>query len=94
MFGHGIDTSNVDEQVDFIHAELTGTYGQAGDELKAARTVGEAGEAVAHYYEVPAGGCKTYERRGDDAERLGAFLGASSVRQRPRPRSPGTFKSM
>jgi hypothetical protein len=79
MFGHGIAESTVDEQVDFIHAELTGTEGRAGDELRRARTVGEAGEAFARYYERPAGGHYAWERRGDDAERWNREMAPAST---------------
>lgn len=70
MFGKDIRESNFDEQLDFIHRELTqGKEKSAGDRLRGARTAAEAGDIVSRYYERPAKKEEEAARRADLAQR-------------------------
>ncbi|GBQ92081.1 Phage-related tail protein [Acetobacter nitrogenifigens DSM 23921 = NBRC 105050] len=53
-FGHSLQRSTFDEQLQFVQYELTnGDYRSAGDALRQARTAGTAGATVSALYEKP-----------------------------------------
>ena len=70
-FGHSIDESTTEEQLEFMNYELTeGTERRAGNKLKATTTAAEAGAAVSKYYERPAATDKEMLNRGNLATQL------------------------
>jgi len=63
VFGKPIVGSSLDEQLAFVHAELTGSEKVAGDALRACVSAGDAGACVSKMYERPA------DREGEAAKR-------------------------
>ena len=53
-FGHPIQGSSFDQQLQFVQYELTHTESSAGGRLRSATSAGEAGSLVSLYYERPA----------------------------------------
>lgn len=70
-FGKQIQNSNLQEQLDFLHYEMTeGKEKRAGDALKETSTARAAAEVVSRKYERPADADGEAARRGASAERL------------------------
>jgi len=63
VYGKDIRDSSLDEQLDFVHVELTTTEAEAGNALRACKTPAEAGSVVSQKYERPA------DREGEAAKR-------------------------
>lgn len=84
--GKDIQNSTLQEQLAFVHWELTrGKEQAAGAKLRASRTAGQAGAAVSQYYERPADRVGEAAKRARTAEavlggqRLGQDRGATTV---------------
>jgi hypothetical protein len=75
--GKSIIGSSLDEQVDFLHNELTGSEYHAGDRLRSDRTANQAAQDVAFLYERPGGGGAETSRRGALADEWGNRLPAN-----------------
>ncbi len=72
-FGHDMRASTFDEQLEFMHYELTeGSEKKAGNKLRAALSAREAGEVVSKYYERPADKLGEADKRGQVAALVGA----------------------
>jgi hypothetical protein len=81
-FGKDIQGSSLDEQMAFMHYELTaGNEKNAGDKLRGSKTAEEAAAAVSTHYERPA------DKDGEAAKRgqLAAAMLTPSPEQQPRP---------
>ena len=75
-FGKSIKTSTFNEQLAFVHHELTrGTEQGAGKRLRGARNAGEAAAIVSQYYERPLAVQKEKIERAQIANQLKAQLG-------------------
>lgn len=70
VIGKDIRGSSLEEQLAFVHAELTGTEKAAGDALRACSSAREAGACVSARYERPANKDAEAARRGARAEAL------------------------
>lgn len=69
--GKDIRSSTLDEQLAFVHYELTaGLERAAGDQLKQAKSAGEAGDIVSRYYERPKDADDEASRRAIAANQL------------------------
>ncbi|PLP96972.1 phage tail tip lysozyme [Cupriavidus pauculus] len=69
--GKDIRSSTLDEQLAFVHHELTaGLERAAGDRLKQAKSAGEAGDIVSRYYERPKDADGEASRRAIAANQL------------------------
>ena len=84
--GKDIRNSTLQEQLEFVHWELTrGKEQAAGNRLRATKTAGQAGAVVSQYYERPANAAAEAAARGRTAEatlgnaRLGQDRGATTV---------------
>lgn len=67
-FGHDMGQSTFDEQLEFMHYELTdGSEKKAGNKLRATLTARDAGEVVSKYYERPADKLAQADKRGQVA---------------------------
>lgn len=76
VFGKSIKTSTFNEQLAFVHHELTrGTEQGAGKRLRGARNAGEAAAVVSQYYERPLAVQKEKIERAQIANQLKAQLG-------------------
>lgn len=76
VFGKSIKTSTFNEQLAFVHHELTrGTEQGAGKRLRGARNAGEAAAIVSQYYERPLAAQKEKIERAQIANQLKAQLG-------------------
>ena len=67
--------SSFEQQLGFVHHELTHTEKDAGDALKRARTVEEAAAIVTRLYERPADPNGEAVRRGKRAKDIEARIG-------------------
>jgi hypothetical protein len=98
--GHGIENSTLDEQIDFVHHELTGTHYVAGERLRNDRTVNQSARDFTELYERPANAQAEGLRRAVRAEQWDDRLPAQ-VAATPEPQrlditvhaSPGTVAS-
>ncbi len=83
LFGHSLEDSSFNEQLQFIQHELTrGGEQRAGQLLRGATTAGEAAGIVSRYYERPGDGDAEASRRARMAEELQTRLtppGASTA---------------
>lgn len=71
LFGRNIQGSSFEDQLAFVHYELTqGMEQRAGDMLKKVRNATEAGQVVARYYERPADIPGEAMRRGGVAAQI------------------------
>jgi hypothetical protein len=90
--GNPIGGSTLEEQLNFIHHEMTeGKEQSAGRKLRASRTAREAGAVVSRFYERPADRDGEAERRGATSEayfRLFTDPGSPPVPEPPSPFSP------
>lgn len=78
--GHDITQSTQEEQMAFVHYEMTqGTEKAAGDALRKTTTAEEAGAAVSRGYERPADAAGEAQRRGDLARQLMGVQGAAAL---------------
>lgn len=69
--GKSIKDSTVQEQLEFVHYEMTqGKEKAAGDRLRATKTADDAGAAVSKYYERPEKREAEARERGANAERI------------------------
>ncbi|MGF6604571.1 hypothetical protein P3T23_009327 [Paraburkholderia sp. GAS448] len=77
MFGHDIRGSTLDEQLQFVHYELTrGREQAAGRALRRAASAGEAGAIVSAQYERPLNVQKEIAKRSTAAAALYGSLGS------------------
>jgi hypothetical protein len=79
VFGHPIQQSTYEEQLAFVQWELTHTEKSAGDALKGAQTAQQSGGIVSNQYERPADIAGESQRRGELAQSLMGFPGASAA---------------
>ncbi|CAE6857361.1 hypothetical protein R75461_07788 [Paraburkholderia nemoris] len=80
VFGHDIRSSTLDEQLQFVHYELTrGREQAAGRALRQAASAGEAGAIVSAKYERPLNVEKEIAKRSTAASALYGSLGASGA---------------
>lgn len=78
--GHDIRSATFDEQLAFMHYELTqGSERAAGQRLRGAMTPAEAGAIVSRFYERPSFTEKEAAERGALAQGLAAQLGPQKV---------------
>lgn len=93
--GKDIRSSTLEEQLAFVHHELTeGLERAAGDRLKQAKSAGEAGEVVSRYYERPVDADGEASRRALAANQLSGsapmapIYASSGAGARPQGGSP------
>lgn len=80
--GKNIRGSSLEEQMQFIHYELTqGKERKAGDALRKATTASQAGELMSRLYERPANAAGEANLRGMMATRLGTSKGGAGMQQ-------------
>lgn len=88
-FGRSIVGSSVDDQLAFIHFEMTaGREQRAYQKLQAARTAREAGEVVSRFYERPGAADAEAQLRGASADAYFQRFTASAGASVPRPVRP------
>lgn len=69
--GKDIRQSTLEEQLRFVHHEMTeGAWKRAGDQLRLARSAGQAGSVVSKYYEIPADKDGEAAKRSASAEKI------------------------
>ena len=83
VFDKDIRDSTYEEQLAFVHHELTTTEQAAGQKLRAAKTAQEAGAAVSRYYERPLRKDAEAAARGKTAQAIAGEYAAQTASAAP-----------